>query len=122
MSYLQNRLDDARIIADALSAHEHLPLPDLSGIQLSTSEDNAEIGDIEFEWYLDGGNLITIWCRHHHVSYAGILDGNSFCGRSEMLEVIPAEALENIFILAERIKERTRGKYYDMQGKLHTGS
>jgi hypothetical protein len=82
MSELQNRIDDARVVADAI-AYEEVPLP--TEIRSEQSDD----GDLLFEWYVDNRNLVCIWSRDHHISYSGLLDGKGFHGRSEHLEVLP---------------------------------
>lgn len=99
MSELQDRIDDARVVADAVSALD-LPMPEVS---------QDPDGDIVFEWYLGQRRLVTVWSRDHHISYAGRWDDELRHGRSEDLEVLPPGCRELLLRFGESGSQRDGG-------------
>lgn len=98
MSELQDRLDDARVVADAVAYHGiPLPLPEIA--------QDSNDGDLLFEWRVSSKTLVMIWARDHHISYAGMLDGVGSHGRSEDLEVLPGGCLHLLLAVAARMNK-----------------
>src|SRR5579859_1531934 len=82
---------------DACDLFEWLP-DDLDPNSPDVMIDESD-GDYTVEWYVGKGNLMTVWNRDGHVSYAGIVNGQSIHGRSNLRAVIPHECLEAIGVL-----------------------
>lgn len=99
MSDLQDRMDDARCVVDALAnfAPFDLPHPDIAA---------DEEGDLVFTWFMDRENQISLWARDHRISFAGLCDGEGAHGIAETLEVLPTIALELLLAVTQKMVRR----------------